>query len=301
MNTTVQLHPALPAFSRIVYGAWRMNDGAGSTPAQALEKIELCLDQGITTFDHADIYGNYSCEQLFGDALRLKPALKSRMQLVSKCDIMLLSDKFPERRVKYYDTSAAHIEASVDSSLRKLGVERLDVLLIHRPDPFMDAAETGDCLDRLVQAGKIGAAGVSNFKAWDWNLLQSFMKTPLVTQQLEISLLERSVFLDGTLAQCQQNKVHPMAWSPLAGGNLFGQSAAALRVQPALQRLANAFGVTPDAVAIAWLLAHPSGILPVMGTNHPARIRALSDAWRVKMDRETWFELWTLAAGHEVP
>ena len=133
MNTTVQLHPSLPAFSRIVYGAWRMNDGAGSTPAQALEKIELCLDQGITTFDHADIYGNYSCEQLFGDALRLKPALKSRMQLVSKCDIMLLSDKFPERRVKYYDTSAAHIEASVDSSLRKLGVERLDVLLIHRP------------------------------------------------------------------------------------------------------------------------------------------------------------------------
>lgn len=301
MNTTVQLHPSLPAFSRIVYGAWRMNDGTGSTPAQALEQIELCLDQGITTFDHADIYGNYSCEQLFGDALRLKPALKSRMQLVSKCDIMLLSDKFPERRVKYYDTSAAHIEASVDSSLRKLGVEHLDVLLIHRPDPFMDAAETGDCLDRLVQAGKIGAAGVSNFKAWDWNLLQSFMKTPLVTQQLEISLLERTVFLDGTLAQCQQNKVHPMAWSPLAGGNLFGQSAAALRVQPALQRLANAFGVAPDAVAVAWLLAHPAGILPVMGTNHPARIRALSDAWRVKMDRETWFELWTLATGQEVP
>ncbi len=301
MNTTVQLHPSLPAFSRIVYGAWRMNDGAGSTPAQALEKIELCLDQGITTFDHADIYGNYSCEQLFGDALRLKPALKSRMQLVSKCDIMLLSDKFPERRVKYYDTSAAHIEASVDSSLRKLGVERLDVLLIHRPDPFMNAAETGDCLDRLVQAGKIGAAGVSNFKAWDWSLLQSCMKTPLVTRQLEISLLERSVFLDGTLAQCQQNKVHPMAWSPLAGGNLFSQSAAALRVQPALERLAKAFGVAPDAVAVAWLLAHPAGILPVMGTNHPARIRALSDAWRVKMDRETWFELWTLAAGQEVP
>lgn len=301
MNTTVQLHPSLPAFSRIVYGAWRMNDGAGSTPAQALEKIELCLDQGITTFDHADIYGNYSCEQLFGDALRLKPALKSRMQLVSKCDIMLLSDKFPERRVKYYDTSAAHIEASVDSSLRKLGVERLDVLLIHRPDPFMDAAETGDCLDRLVQAGKIGAAGVSNFKAWDWSLLQSFMKTPLVTQQLEISLLERAVFLDGTLAQCQQNKVHPMAWSPLAGGQLFGQSAAALRVKPALERLAKVFGVAPDAVAVAWLLAHPAGILPVMGTNHPARIRALSDAWRVKMDRETWFELWTLAAGQEVP
>ena len=301
MNTTVRLHPSLPAFSRIVYGAWRMNDGAGSTPAQALEKIELCLDQGITTFDHADIYGNYSCEQLFGDALRLKPALKSRMQLVSKCDIMLLSDKFPERRVKYYDTSAAHIEASVDSSLRKLGVERLDVLLIHRPDPFMDAAETGDCLDRLVQAGKIGAAGVSNFKAWDWSLLQSCMKTPLVTQQLEISLLERSVFLDGTLAQCQQNKVHPMAWSPLAGGNLFGLSAAALRVQPALERLAKAFGVAPDAVAVAWLLAHPAGILPVMGTNHPARIRALSDAWRVQIDRETWFELWTLAAGQEVP
>lgn len=301
MTPTISLHADLPAFSRLVYGAWRLNDGADNTPQHALRKIEACLAQGISTFDHADIYGNYSCEALFGQALALRPGLKQQIQLVSKCDIMLTTDKFPDRRVKYYDTSAAHIRASVDNSLRRLGVERLDLLLIHRPDPFMDAAATGACLDGLVKAGKIGAAGVSNFRPWDFALLQSAMRSPLVTNQVEISLLERSSFLDGTLAHCQQHKVLPMAWSPLGGGRLFGADEAAQRLQPLLARVAAAHGIQPDAVAIAWLLAHPANILPVVGTNHPQRLAALSDAFKVNMDRETWFELWTAAAGQEVP
>lgn len=298
---TFSMHASLPAFSRLVYGAWRMNDGSDTSPQHALRKIELCLEQGITTFDHADIYGDYSCEALFGEALKLKPALKSQIQLVSKCDIMLLSAKYPQRRVKHYDTSAAHIRASVDASLQRLGVERLDVLLIHRPDPFMDAAETGACLDSLVAEGKIGAAGVSNFKPWDCNLLASAMRTPLVTNQIELSLLCRDSFTDGSLAHCQQHHIAPMAWSPLAGGALFGNSDAARRVQPALQRIAQAFNVGMDAVAVAWLLAHPARIVPVVGTNELSRIAALSDAFKVTMDRETWFELWTLAEGREVP
>ena len=301
MIPTLSLHPVLPAFSRLVYGAWRLQDAPDPSPQDTLRKIELCLEQGITTFDHADIYGGYRCEALFGEALRLKPALRSQMQLVSKCDIMLLSPAFPARRVKHYDTSAAHIRQSVVQSLARLGVERLDLLLIHRPDPFMDAAETGACLDALVQEGKIGAAGVSNFKPWDLDLLQSAMRTPLVTNQVEISLLERSAFLDGTLAQCQQRRMVPMAWSPLAGGALFGDGAAAQRLRPALAALAERQGVTPDAVAIAWLLAHPAQILPIVGTNHPARLARLSEAFKVTLDRETWFELWTLAAGQEVP
>jgi predicted oxidoreductase len=298
---TIQLAPQLPAFSRLVYGVWRLNDGAGSTPQQALEKIERCMAQGITTFDHADIYGDYSCEALFGEALKLAPHLKSKMQIVTKCDIMLLSGKFPERRAKHYDTSPAHIRASVETSLQRLGIDCIDLLLLHRLDPFMNAEVTGDCLDELVASGKVRGIGVSNFMPWDFSLLQSAMQNPLLTNQIEISLLRRDAFTDGTLAQSQQLKAPPMAWSPLAGGALLAGGDAAMRLRPALERIGNQFGVAPDAVALAWLMAHPAHILPVVGTNNLDRIDRLADCLKVRMDRETWFELWTLAAGAEVP
>lgn len=298
---TLQLAPHLPAFSRLVYGAWRIADGADLSPQTALRKIELCLAQGITTFDHADIYGNYRCETLFGDALKLAPAIKQKLQIVTKCDIMLKTDAYPKRRVKYYDTSGQHIRSSVDNSLARLGIDAIDVLLVHRPDPFMDAAETGACLDSLVKSGKVRGIGVSNFGPWDWQLLQSCTQQALLTNQIEISLLQRQAFTDGSLAQAQQLKAPPMAWSPLAAGALLGNSEAALRLRPALQRIGQAFGVDAAAVAVAWLLAHPANILPVLGTNDLARIAKLSDCLKVSMDRETWYELWTLAAGQEVP
>jgi predicted oxidoreductase len=297
---TLQLHPTLPAFSRIVYGAWRLNDGQDNTPALALKKIQACVDIGITSFDHADIYGNYSCEALFGAALKLNASLKQKIQTITKCDIMLKSDLFPDRKTKHYDTSPQHIRASVEASLQRIGVDVIDVLLLHRPDPMMDAVATGACLDELVKIGKIRAAGVSNFKPWDWTLLQTHMRTPLVTNQIELSLLARDPFTDGTLAQAQQLGAPPMAWSPLAGGALFASDGAALRLRPALQRVADEYGVGIDAVAVAWLLAHPARIVPVMGTNNLQRIAKLGDAFKVKMHRETWFELLELAAGHEV-
>jgi predicted oxidoreductase len=298
---TLQLAPQLPAFSRLVYGAWRIADGVDLSPQTALRKIELCLAQGITTFDHADIYGNYRCETLFGDALKLAPAIRQKLQIVTKCDIMLKTDAYPKRRVKYYDTSGQHIRSSVNNSLARLGIDAIDVLLVHRPDPFMDAAETGACLDALVKSGKVRGIGVSNFGPWDWQLLQSCTQQPLLTNQIEISLLQRQAFTDGSLAQAQQLKAPPMAWSPLAAGALLGNSEAALRLRPALHRIGQAFGVDAAAVAVAWLLAHPANILPVLGTNDLARIAKLSDCLKVAMDRETWYELWTLAAGQEVP
>jgi predicted oxidoreductase len=298
---SIEFHAGLPAFSALVYGAWRMADGADTSAQTALKKIQLCLDLGLTTFDHADIYGDYRCEALFGEALKLQPGLKHQMQIVSKCGIQLISSKYPSRQVKHYDTSAAHIRMSVDQSLKNLGVDRLDALLIHRPDPFMNAQETGACLDALIQEGKIAAAGVSNFATHEFDLLQAAMRNPLVTNQLEISLLAQHTFLDGSLGQCQQRGIRPMAWSPLAGGRLFGDEAAALRLRPALSRIAQAHGVDIDAVAIAWLLAHPAGIVPVVGTNNLARMARLGDAFKVKLDLETWYELWTLAAGREVP
>lgn len=297
----IALGAAGPELSRLVYGVWRLADSADTSVQATLRKIHACLDQGLTSFDHADIYGNYQCEALFGAALKTAPELKARLQTVTKCGIMLTSDKYPQRKVKHYDTSAAHIRASVEASLGHIGVDVIDLLLIHRPDPFMDAAETGACLDQLVQSGKVRAVGVSNFQPWDCALLQSAMQTPLATNQIELSLLAQSPFTNGQLAYHQQQQQPVMAWSPLGGGALFGDGAAAQRVRPLLQSLASQYGVGLDAVAVAWLLAHPARILPVLGTNDLGRVQALGDAFKVKLDREAWYQLYSAAAGVEVP
>lgn len=298
---TVELHTSMPALSRLIYGVWRLADDSNTSTSHVRAKIDACLAQGITSFDHADLYGVHQCEELFGKALAEDPALRDQMQLISKCDIAIPCERYPDRRVKYYDTSPAYMRQSVDNSLRFLHTDYLDLLLIHRPDPFMDTDATGAALDQLINDGKIRAAGVSNFTTADWELLQSRMQHPLVTNQIEINLFERSAFTDGRLAHLQQHRIRPMAWSPLAGGQLFGDSDAARRVIPVLTRIANEQSTSVDQVAVAWLLAHPAGILPILGTNNLDRIGRIADAINVQIDRETWFELWTAAAGEEVP
>ncbi len=287
--------------SRIAYGVWRLSEADDCSPNAVAKRIQACLDQGITTFDHADIYGDYRCEALFGDALRAHPALKAQMQIVTKTDIMLLSQQWPQTRVKHYDTTAAHVQASVDRSLQRIGVDVLDVLLIHRPDPLMDAHALGACLDGLIDAGKIRAAGVSNFMPWDMDLLQSCMKHRLVTNQIELSLMHTAPLTNGQMAQAQQHRQPIMAWSPLGGGRLWGQEPAAQRLHPQLQALALAHGVDESAIAVAWLLHHPAHVIPVMGTNDLARIQNLHQALRVQFDRQTWYALYELAQGAEVP
>lgn len=289
------------SLSQLAYGVWRLSEAADCSASGVDRRIQLCLAQGITTFDHADIYGNYRCEQLFGEALRAQPGLRSQMEIVTKCDIMLLSKAWPETRVKHYDTSAAHVTASVDRSLQRIGVDVIDVLLMHRPDPLMDHRALGACLDGLIDQGKIRAAGVSNFMGWDFDLLQSGMRNPLLTNQIEISLINTQPFVNGQVAHAQRLGKPLMAWSPLGGGSLFGEGAAAQRLRPALKRVAQANGVDESAVAIAWLLHHPAQILPVLGTNDEARIARFSDALKVEMDRQTWFELYSLANGSDVP
>lgn len=294
----VSLTPAL-SFSRLVYGMWRLADDADRSVNHVRAKVEACLEQGITTFDQADIYGDYESEQVFGALLKDDPSLRGRMEIATKCGIKLLTEKVPGRRVKHYDTSAAHIEASVESSLQNMGIEVIDLLMIHRPDPFMDHAETGAALDGLVTSGKVRTIGVSNFKPHDIALLQSAMKNPIVTNQIEISLLHLDPFTNGDLALCQEKGIMPMAWSPLGGGALFSGERADLTA--ALDGVANAHGVDASAAALAFLLAHPANIVPVVGTNNLTRIAALSDAFKVAIDRETFFELYSRALGHEVP
>ncbi len=283
--------------SRIVYGLWRVADDADTSPAHVTAKIDACLDQGITSFDQADIYGDYGAEAVLGGALRANPALRQQMQIVTKCDIVAPCGKYADVPVKYYDTSAAHIQASVEASLSNMAIDHIDLLLVHRPDPFMDHHETGSALDELVAAGKVGNIGVSNFKPWDWELLQSAMTNKLVTNQLEVSLNAHDGFTNGDIAFHQKNGEHIMAWSPLGGGALMSDGGEVAQV---LDTVAGENNVDRAAVAVAWLLAHPAKILPVMGTNNLTRIAAISDALKVKMDRQTWFKLYTAALGREV-
>lgn len=287
------------ALSRIVYGMWRLGDDADTSPAHVRAKIDACLDQGITSFDHADIYGDYGAEGIFGTAMReAAPSLRDQIEIVTKCDIVAPIGRYADRPVKHYDTSRTHILLSVETSLRELATDRIDLLLIHRPDPFMDPHETGAALDEVVASGKVRAVGVSNFRPWDWKLLQSAMKTPLVTNQIEISLSRLSPFTDGDLS-FHQRHAHPvMAWSPLGGGALMTGTGAA---QEVLDEIAGAQGVDRAAVATAFLLAHPARIIPVMGTNTLSRIAKLSDALKVTLDRETWFRLYQAGLGQEVP
>ena len=293
----VSLAPNLE-ISRIVYGMWRLSDDNDTSPAHVRAKIEACLDQGITTMDQADIYGGYEAEAVLGHALR-GTDLRDRIEIVTKCNIVAPAGRYADARVKHYDTSRAHILASVDHSLNLMGIDRVDLLLIHRPDPLMDQHETGAALDEVIASGKVAHVGVSNFKPHDWTLLQSAMKTPLVTNQIELSLLAHHGFTNGDVAFLQERGIAPMAWSPLGGGSLFAESSSTLRA--ALDRIGKAQGVDAAAVAVAWLLRHPANIVPVMGTNTLDRIARLGDAAKVELDRETWFELYTLALGHEVP
>lgn len=282
------------AVSRIVYGMWRVGDDADTSPDHIRAKIDACLEQGITTIDQADIYGGYIAEALLGGCLKAHKDLREQLEIVTKCDIVAPVGRYADARVKHYDTSAAHIRASIDTSLRDMGIDHIDLLLIHRPDPLMDHHETGAALDAAVASGKVRAVGVSNFRPWDWKLLQSAMTTPLATNQIELSLGAHSAFTNGDLAYLQQNAVSPMAWSPLGGGALMSAD------RPVLDRIAAENGVDRAAVAVAWLLAHPARILPVMGTNTLSRIHTFNDAFKVTMDRQTWFELYTEALGQEV-
>ena len=284
--------------SRIIYGLWRHTDDQDSSTQKLQSKIEACLEQGITTFDQADIYGGYTSETLLGETIKQAPHLRDSMEIITKCDIVAPIGIYSNKKIKHYDTSAQHINSSVERSLSQMAIDQIDLLLLHRPDPLMDAEETGKALDNLIESGKVKAIGVSNFKPWDIDLLQSCTKNKLVSNQIEISLSQNNALTNGDLAYLQQHRIPPMAWSPLGGGELFKHSHSPLYQK--LNNLAKGFGVQPAAVAIAWLLRHPAQILPIMGSNNIQRIKQFSEALIVDLSREEWFELLQIATGKEV-
>lgn len=289
---------ASPTLSPVIAGCWRMADW-GWTPSERLRWIEQCLDRGVITFDHADIYGGYAVEALFGEALALAPHLRERMQLVSKCGIKLVHPSRPAHRLKSYDTSAAHLVTSVENSLRALQTDRLDLLLIHRPDPLMNPAEIGGAVAKLKAAGKVKDFGVSNFTVTQFAMLNQWV--PLATNQIELHPLHRTPLHDGTLDQLMALDLRPMVWSPLGGGRLFtGEAAHAQRVRSTLDDIARRHGVTPATVAHAWLLRHPSRPRPIVGSR---RIEALDEALAAQaltLDAEDWHAVWSAGEGAEV-
>lgn len=291
-----------PQVSRLALGLWRLADW-GLSDAGLLALINASLILGITTFDHADIYGDYTCEQIFGRALALTPSLRDEMQIVTKCGIKLISKNRPTHTIKHYDTGRTHIVASVENSLKMLHTDRIDLLLIHRPDPLMDADEIAEAFTTLKQAGKVLHFGVSNFAPWQFELLASRLNVPLVTNQIELSVLNMEVLHDGTVDQCQQQAISPMAWSPLGGGRLFHDDGErTIRVREALVAVGDALdGASPDQVALAWILKHPARIVPVLGTGKIERIRQAAQAETLDLSREQWFAIWSASAGEAVP
>jgi predicted oxidoreductase len=296
----VPLRDGGPRLSPIVAGCWRLAEW-GWTPQQTLAWIEQCAELGVSSFDHADIYGGYTVEARFGEALALAPSLRDRLQLVTKCGIKLVSPERPAHRLKSYDTSRAHLVASVENSLRALRTDRIDLLLIHRPDALMDAGEIAQAVDALQRAGKLLHFGVSNFTPAQFDLLDAAV--PLASNQIELHPLHLAPLTDGTLDQAQRLRRRPMIWSPLAGGRLIGgdESETAQRVRWVLGSVAARLGTTPAMLAYAWLLRHPSRPLPVAGTRRIAALREAIAALDLDLSREDWTEIWQAGAGHQVP
>ncbi|RJX70967.1 aldo/keto reductase family oxidoreductase [Vibrio sinensis] len=290
-----------PDLSELVQGYWRLAEW-NMTPQQRLTFLKQHIDLGITTVDHADIYGNYECETLFGEGLKLDPSIRSQIEIVTKCDINLCTDKFPKRKVNYYDTSSAHIYESVNNSLSRLGVEQIDVLLIHRPDALMNADEVAEAFSELHKVGKVKHFGVSNFTPRQFDLLQSRVSKPLVTNQVEINPLNFDVVDDGTLDQLQMQRVRPMAWSCLGGGSIFsGATEQAKRVRAELDLIRKEIGAkTIDEVIYAWVRRLPSNPLPIIGSGQIKRVETAVNALSLELTREQWYRVWVASKGHGV-
>jgi predicted oxidoreductase len=263
--------------------------------------IKDCIATGVTSFDHADIYGDYTTEEEFGKVLQQQPSLRQQMQIITKCGIQMVSVNRPHHKIKSYDTSYEHIVESVDRSLKNLSTDYIDCLLIHRPDPLFKADEVAKAFVQLKQQGKVLEFGVSNFRKWQVDLLRS--RFPVTVNQVECSLLHLEPFGDGTLDQCQQHGIIPMAWSPMGGGNLFmedDEDERSKRIIAVANILAEKNATGSDVILLSWLMTHPANILPVLGTSKIERVHAAVAATLLKLEREEWFMLWRASTGREV-
>jgi predicted oxidoreductase len=301
--------------SRLAYGCWRVAgswDAAevtDSTRAAGRLAVRTAYEAGYTLFDTADIYGGGESERVLGAALKDIPGMRDRILVVTKCGVRPPGTPRPDSPQRY-DFSAEHIIASCEQSLQRLGLDTIDLYLLHRPDYLADPEEIAEAFAQLKSAGKVRYFGISNFRPMLVTALQVACPMPLVVHQVEISLARLDAFTDGTLDQCLIEKITPMAWSPLAGG-LIGDGAQRLlpaqtvyrpdRFLPALDSLAKARGLSRTVVALAWLLKHPAKIQPIVGSTNPDRIRGAAKADELELTREEWYRLLLAARGEPLP
>jgi len=298
----IKLSQKSPAFSRLVYGTWRML--ASNPDAQEINRrLHACVELGITSIDTAEIYGRYEVEQMLGTALALSPGLRDRLEIITKAGIYVPNPRHPEWRTAHYDATGARLITSLEKSLRLLGTDHVELFLVHRPDWLTRADDTAAGLNALLRAGKIASAGASNYSTAQFDLLNGLMEQPLATHQIEFNLLHMDPIHDGTLQQCERLGIRPMAWSPLAGGRLFDpENPAATRLAAtALELSTRHDGATLDQLAYAWILAHPSQPLPIIGSQQLARIQSAAASADRVLAREDWYALWQAAQGRRIP
>jgi predicted oxidoreductase len=310
--------------SRLTLGCMRFGGGWDDSPLtaghfkEAHEAVEAALEIGINMFDHADIYTMGKAERVFGQVLRDRPGLREQVIIQSKCGIRFAEGSDPHR----FDFSEDHILRSVDGILERLGIEYLDILLLHRPDPLADPEEVASAFHRLKASGKVRHFGVSNMSHGQIRLLQTYCGEPLIVNQLEMSLLKigfvetgvhvnqaaarDNIFPEGTLEYCRLENMQVQAWGPLARGlfsgvPLEGQPDNVVQTAELVGRMAREKATTPEAIVLAWLMKHPAGIQPVIGTANPRRIRACRDAESLHLTREEWYTLYTSSRGRNMP
>ena len=312
---TIPLGVSSLASSRLAYGCWRVAgtwDPAEVTPASRAagrRALIAAYESGYTLFDNADIYCRGEAERILGEALREVSGMRERVVITTTGGIRPGGDPQPDSPARY-DFSATYLIHACEQSLRRLGIETIDLYLLHRPDFLADPEEIAQAFSQLRAAGKVRHFGVSNFRPMLVTALQAACPMPLVAHQVEISLAKLDAFTDGTLDQCLIERITPMAWSPLAAGLIGGGATRLLpsqkpyqpeRFVPAVDAIAGAHGVSRTVVALAWLLNHPARILPIIGTTNPDRIHEATKATELELTREEWYRLLIAARGEPLP
>ncbi len=277
----------------MTWGIW----GKNLDQNQMIATMQCCLENGISTFDHADIYGGYTTEAAFGKAFSASKINRETIQLISKCGIQYTAEN-RNNTIKHYDYSKSYIIWSAEQSLRNLQTDYLDILLLHRPSPLMQADEIAEAVQTLKKEGKIKDFGVSNFTPSQTDLIQS--KTTINYNQIQFSVTDLDAMLNGSLDHMQLHAIQPMAWNPL--GSVFkNEDEKSKRVAIQGKVLAEKYEVSLDVILLAWIIKHPSGIIPVCGTTDPKRISQLMQATSITLDLEDWFSLWVASTGEKVP
>lgn len=287
------------SLSRVALGFWRWKEW-GISIEELDRLVHQTLDLGITTYDHANIYDEGNPETAFGQVLSRNPGLRDQIQIITKSTIIY---KSATARVKYYNSTYDHIVSEVEKSLQRLQTDHSDLHLLHRPDPFMDPAEVARAFADLQKAGKVRHFGVSNYTPDYFDMLSKFVEEPLVTNQIEVSVLQHDNFDNGAIVSAQKYQIHPMVWSPLAGGRIFvGEDEQAVRVRKELQIVAEELGTDSiDEVAFAWLFSHPVGFVPITGSCEMEYIERPVNALKYRLNQEQWFAIWSAYTGRRVP